>query len=99
MGGDPVNWSILSPSLVHSLVGGMGEVEVREGRRGSSFVEVREGRRGSSSVEVREGRRGSSRVEVRVSQGSQEMRDTDILAKQSWAVEHVEQTQVPDRVF
>ena len=87
LGGDPVNWSILSPSLVHSLVGGMGEVEVREGRRCSS------------SVEVREGRRGSSRVEVRVSQGSQEMRDTDILAKQSWAVEHVEQTQVLDRVF
>ena len=71
MGGDPVNWSILSPSLVHSLVGGMGEVDVREGRRGSSCVEVR------------------------VWQGSQEMRDTDILAKQSWAVEHVEQTQVP----
>ena len=68
---------------MHSLVGGMGEVDVREGRRGSSCVEVREGRRGSSCVEVR------------VWQGSQEMRDTDILAKQSWAVEHIEQTQVP----
>ena len=56
---------------------------------------VTKGRMDSPCVDVREGRQDSCCVEVRV---SLEMIDTDMLAKQTWAVEHVEQTLVLDRV-